>query len=283
MDYNKMHCDWAMTHQSVEGASVLVVGCNTGLDCAKFVDAGAKQVHGLDIDEAIGCDYQHSNVLYFRASAENMPLKSNTYDLVFCFATMEHIPDVYAAFNEIARVTKPGGLVYCVASPLWNSRYGHHYPQYFSDFPWIHLRCDQEEVQRYLIENDVPISPQNISAEVIAEYMFHPENFNRTPSTDYINACSKLTGFEILRNDLDLEPENALPEDIRMECEAKGYSSRELRAVTHTFIARKKVGDWTDALRKFMPQTWRPKLVDKLRKFKHSFYSSLPHETQCFL
>jgi ubiquinone/menaquinone biosynthesis C-methylase UbiE len=253
MDYNKMHCNWAMVHQPVKGSRVLVVGCNTGLDCARFVDAGAKQVHGLDIDEAIGRDYQHSKVAYFRASAENMPFKDNVYDLVFCFATMEHVPDIYAAFSEIARVTKHGGLVYCVASPLWNSRFGHHYPQYFSDFPWIHLRYSQEEVKSYLLQKNIQISPQDINAEVLSAIIFNPNIFNMRLSDDYINACSKLEGFKVLRNELDLEPEDILTEDVRRECEAKGYSSQELRAVTHTFIARKKGGVWSNLKRRFLP------------------------------
>ncbi len=270
MDYNKMHCDWAMKHQSVKDKLVLVVGCNTGLDCANFVDAGVKQVHGLDIDEATGRDYKHSKVDYFRASAESMPFKNNTYDLVFCFATMEHVPDINAAFNEMARVTKPGGLIYCVASPLWNSRHGHHYPQYFADFPWAHLRLDQTGVKQYLIDNNVQIAPQNISAETVASYMFDPANFNRTSSAKYVKACASLSNFNVLRNSLDLEPEDMLTDDILKECAAKGFSSKELRAVTHTYIARKNRGIWPDLLRKLSTYTWAPKVITVLRNRKNS-------------
>lgn len=109
MDYNKLHADWAMQHQSVRNGKVLVVGCNTGLDCRCFVEGGAQEVHGVDVDEAIGRDYAHPAVRYFRTSAEKMDLPSDSYDLVHCFATMEHIPDIQAAFNEMARVTRGGG------------------------------------------------------------------------------------------------------------------------------------------------------------------------------
>ena len=115
----------------VSGRKVLVVGCNTGLDCRTFIELGAASVDGLDIDSNIGSDFSHEKVQYFRASAESMPIGDEIYDLVFSFATLEHVPDVTLAFQEMARVTKPGGLIYSVASPLWFSRHGHHFPQYF--------------------------------------------------------------------------------------------------------------------------------------------------------
>jgi len=240
MDYNKLHCDWAMQHRPIRGKTVLVVGCNTGLDCKSFIDAGAKEVHGLDVDPGIGRDYQHRQVRYFRESAEKMSFNDNTYDLVFCFATMEHIPDIHAAFGEMARVTTLGGVIYSVASPLWNSRHGHHYPQYFSAFPWAHLRLDQERVEEYLTTNMIEIAPEHIDARTVARYMFDPMNFNRAASADYVKACSGLPDFDTVRNDLDLEPEGGVEEEILRECEAKGYSSSELRAVTHTYIGRKR-------------------------------------------
>jgi ubiquinone/menaquinone biosynthesis C-methylase UbiE len=244
MDYNKMHADWAMQHQSVKGKRVLVVGCNSGLDCRYFVEAGAKAVHGLDIDDDIGRDYQHPIVQYFKESAEAMSFKNDTYDLVYCFATMEHVPNIDAAFNEMARVTKPNGLIYCIASPLWNSRQGHHYPQYFADFPWAHLRLSQEQALQYLIDNDIEIAPENGDQAEVANYMYDRANFNMTPSPNYISACKGLKHFYIIRNDLDRHPEDMLDPKIKIELEAKGYKSEDLRAVTHTYIGRKKSKRW---------------------------------------
>jgi SAM-dependent methyltransferase len=245
MDYNKMHADWAMQHKPVRNNKVLIVGCNSGLDCRYFVDAGAKLVHGLDIDNNIGRDYQHPTVKYFKESAEAMSFNDCTYDLIFCFATMEHVPNIEAAFNEMARVTKPGGVIYCVASPLWNSRHGHHFPQYFSSFPWAHLRLDENSALRYLIDNRIPIDPANIDAKTVSSYMFNPHYFNMRTSKDYVSACQNLLGFDILRNGLDLEPEEMLDTIVKVELEEKGYLSEDLRAVTHTLIARKKPSFWS--------------------------------------
>lgn len=76
-----------------------------------------------------------------------MDLPNNSFDMVFCFATMVHVPDIGKGFSEMARVTKPGGVLYSVAAPLWNSPYGHHKPELFQPrYPWIHLLLDREAI-----------------------------------------------------------------------------------------------------------------------------------------
>jgi SAM-dependent methyltransferase len=240
MDYNRQHASWANEHQPVAGKRVLVVGCNTGGDCRFFVEFGAREVHGVDVVETVGADFPHERVAYHRMSAEAMALPADAYDLVFCYATMEHVPDVAAAFREIARVTAPGGLVYCVASPLWNSRHGHHFPHYFGDFPWIHLRRSSAQIGAWLRERGVQIHPTNVDIETVVGYMADRTNFNMLPSTAYTSATMALTGFDVLRDAIDHEPADAVPPEVLRELEPKGYSSAELRAVTHTYIARKR-------------------------------------------
>lgn len=240
MDYNKLHAERAMEEFSVRNKSVLVVGCNIGKDCSYFVNAGAREVHGLDVESNIGSEYQHARVRYFRQSAENMSLNSNRYDLVYAVATMEHVPDIQAAFKEMARVTKRGGGIYCLASPLWNSRQGHHLGQYFPDEPWIHLRKTQSEVLEYLNANEVAIDPANQSREVVSAYMYDKRNFNMIASSHYIEVCQDLDKFHIIRNDLDCDGPETLPQEIKDELARRGYTERELLAVTHTFIGRKK-------------------------------------------
>lgn len=244
VNYIQQHAEWANIHKPVRNKRVLVIGCNTGGDCRPFVELGAKRVHGVDIAESIGADYQHSKVAYFRMSAEKMTLDSNYYDLVFSVATMEHVPDICSAFREMARVTVPGGLIYCIASPLWNSRHGHHFPHYFSEYPWIHLRCDPSQMLSYLLDERIRIAIENGSAETVVNYIADPCNFNMRPSSDYMHAASALADFDVLRHALDYEPEESLPPEVLVELQAKGFTSHELRAVTHTFIARKQKPFW---------------------------------------
>lgn len=46
--------------------------------------------------------------------------ESNSIDFLFSFATLEHIPEVDKAFNEITRVLAIGGIA--VLAPAWNCR-----------------------------------------------------------------------------------------------------------------------------------------------------------------
>ncbi len=53
----------------------------------------------------------------------NLPLASNSYDLVISTGVIHHTPDPERAFHECCRVIKPGGLFYMKVRNLW-SPYG---------------------------------------------------------------------------------------------------------------------------------------------------------------
>jgi SAM-dependent methyltransferase len=251
-NHNELHAHRAADLISLSGASVLVIGANTGGDCRYFVDWGAKEVHGLDVVPNVGCDYHADNVRYFCMSVEAMQLPDEYYDLVYCFATMEHVPDIGAAFMEMARVTKAGGFIYSIASPLWNSRNGHHMAC-LSPYPWIHLRMDEQEMIR-CCRNDGIESERGIPIEFIVPYVLDSTEFNRRPARDYIQAAAAIPNVMILSNLLYDEPESSVPEDLRTELARKGISHDELRAVTHEFVATKR------------PLTWRQESMGRARR-----------------
>lgn len=243
MDYNLYHASTANKIRDVKGKRVLVIGCNTGGDCTYFIDFGAKEVHGVDVVDEVGRDFKHPRVKYHQESAEAMTsLRSGYFDLVYTFATMEHVPDVFLAFAEMDRVLRPGGAIYSIASPLWNSRHGHHFPQYFANYPWAHLRLTRDEALQYLLDNKIEIDPAHRSAGFVADYMYNNEYFNMRSSRDYADATARLKSLTVLANNLDKEPE--VPADILRELEAMGYQDDDLRSVTHCFIAEKPKRWW---------------------------------------
>lgn len=219
---------------------VLVVGCNTGLECRAFVDLGAAQVDGLDVVENTGRDFPHARVSYLRSSAECIAVHDDTYDLVYSYATMEHVPDIEAAFREFVRVTRPGGIIYSLAAPLWNSRFGHHKPGIFASFPWIHLRKNEDEIIA-LCEREHILDPsgQNDIARHV-RYMLNPAYFNKTAAARYVEVCHSLARVRILINELNLESGSVLDDDLFAELEEKGYTRQELLALGHLFVARKQ-------------------------------------------
>lgn len=67
----------------------------------------AKQIYGVDLN-------------IYEADARDLPLKNESVDFLFTFATLEHVPEVENAFSEIERVLSPAGIA--VISPAWNCR-----------------------------------------------------------------------------------------------------------------------------------------------------------------
>jgi SAM-dependent methyltransferase len=251
-NHNELHARRAADLISLSDASVLVVGANTGGDCRYFVDWGAKEVHGLDVVPNVGCEYRADNVRYFCMSVETMQLPNNYYDLVYCFATMEHVPDIGAAFMEMARVTKAGGFIYSVASPLWNSRSGHHMAC-LSPYPWIHLRMGKQEMIRYC-RNDGIESERGIPIESIVSYVLDSTEFNRRAARDYLQAAAAIPNVMVISNLLYHEPQSTVPKNLRTELAQTGISQDELRAVAHEFVATKR------------PLTWRQESVGRARR-----------------
>src|SRR5262249_59378939 len=54
-----------------------------------------------------------------RAAAEALPFGPETFDVVYCVSTVEHVGDAARALGELARVLRPGGAIYLhTPSPL---------------------------------------------------------------------------------------------------------------------------------------------------------------------
>jgi SAM-dependent methyltransferase len=215
----------------LKGSSVLVVGCGQGLDCIPFVEAGAS-VTGLDICQDIGSAFPEAR--YCQASIEESGLPSDQFDMISCIATMEHVGGIERALAEMVRLVRPGGLVYSVAAPLWNSRRGHHF-DCLNPFPWIHLRMKPEQIVEFAERRG--ITHNGTAMRYAVDYLFDFKYFNRAPATRYVNACRVLPVTEILRNDLWQDGAEELTAEILQELE--DYSREELLAVAHTLVARK--------------------------------------------
>ena len=136
----------------------------------------------------------------------------------------------------MARVARPGGVIYCLAAPLWNSRFGHHKGNLFSE-PWIHLRMTRDEIVDHSHKNGID-APGGIEGHV--DYMLDPANMNQIPARRYVEVCKSLPGMKTLTNHLDCEPPEIVPPDVLSELASRGYTGEELRAVTHTYIGRKR-------------------------------------------
>jgi len=98
---------------------VLEIGSGSGIDSAEFARNGA-EVISLDFTATS----TRSTTSLFkeaalipnatRAGAHLLPFKEASFDCVYSFGVLHHIPDVVSVVEEVARVLKPGGLLVCM-------------------------------------------------------------------------------------------------------------------------------------------------------------------------
>lgn len=104
--------DFVESHQLA--GPTLEIGCGTGI-CADLVP----QYLGLDFSlEALFAE-GFEGYSRIAASAEAIPLKKETIQLIVSFNVLEHVPRPDLAFLEIDRVLQPGGYVFL--RPAWNT------------------------------------------------------------------------------------------------------------------------------------------------------------------
>jgi len=107
--------------QFVKDKQVADIACGTGYGTQLLARAGAQTVRGVDLSgEAVNFSREHyhaPNVTFEVASAEKLtPLKDRQFDLVVSFETIEHLPNVEAYLDEMARILRPGGT-FLVSTP----------------------------------------------------------------------------------------------------------------------------------------------------------------------
>jgi SAM-dependent methyltransferase len=99
----------------VRNASVLDVGCGTGLFLKPLIVAGCTQLYGVDgpqdfTDRAIRRGYKCVTVVADLNSSP-LPGENGSFDLVVCKDVFEHLVNPTHALSEISRVLKKDGLL----------------------------------------------------------------------------------------------------------------------------------------------------------------------------
>lgn len=116
----------------VEGKTVLDIASGEGYGTF-ILSSGATQAIGVDINpdlvEHAGSKYKKENLRYLQGSAAQIPLESNSIDILISFETLEHIDaDTQKQFlTEVKRVLKADGAL-IVSTPNkqnYTDRYNH--------------------------------------------------------------------------------------------------------------------------------------------------------------
>jgi ubiquinone/menaquinone biosynthesis C-methylase UbiE len=105
---------------AVNGGMVLEIGCGRGTGVEVILQQfGAAHVSGIDLDplqiERAQKRLQGKHDGCFtliQGHAEQLPFADQSFDAVFDFGALHHVPDWQRAISEIRRVLKPGGTFF---------------------------------------------------------------------------------------------------------------------------------------------------------------------------
>jgi arsenite methyltransferase len=101
-----------------KGDTVLDLGCGAGNDCfiARSVAGESGKIIGIDMTEAMiekakvnAEKLGFENMEFILGEIENMPVPSNTVDVIVSNCVLNLVPDKKKAFSEMHRVLRPGG------------------------------------------------------------------------------------------------------------------------------------------------------------------------------
>ncbi len=92
------------------GRDVLEVGCGTGLVLMRIREF-ARTATGVDLSPGMLEKAQARGLSVQLGSATELPFEADRFDVTCSFKVLAHVPEIEKALSEMARVTRPGGVV----------------------------------------------------------------------------------------------------------------------------------------------------------------------------
>jgi hypothetical protein len=96
-----------------QGARVLDAGCGPG--SWNYERRPDLSITAFDIKFPPGPPAPRPNLTVFRADLARLPIAGGLFDLTLCHYVLEHVTELEACCDELARVTKPNGTLYVSA------------------------------------------------------------------------------------------------------------------------------------------------------------------------
>ena len=142
-------------------ASILEIGYISGGHSIQAFEQLGFRASGIDnyYSGLANKTYLHQHIKQLTRSRANYvhgditqatELPSESFDVIYSVSVLEHIKDLEAAFAEMYRLLKPGGVIIHNYAPYFSHDGGHALG--IGDSPWAHVRLSEIEYLRYLTE-----------------------------------------------------------------------------------------------------------------------------------
>lgn len=125
------HIYWKNLEKAIKKGKILDIGCGPGLK--SHVLSKKQKVIGFDNDKKQINAWKKYKCNLFLASAENIPIKTKTFDTVLCTEVIEHVRDYKKLVRDMLRVVKKQGRIVITTPNAATNRSGEKYG-HFKEF-----------------------------------------------------------------------------------------------------------------------------------------------------
>lgn len=168
-------------------ANALVLGAGRGDELRLWERQRPRSLTATDYFAFRDAWRTHDQVRFSRADVRALPFADAAFDLVASTALLEHVDGVDRAVREMARVTRPGGLVFANFGPLYHTYGGAHF-----EGAYEHLWMSDEQFERYLVARGIPSEMED------GLVWLRDGMFSRLRYTDYIEIFKRHCQIEHL-------------------------------------------------------------------------------------
>jgi len=189
------------------GARVLDAGCGPGSwpwDLRPDLD-----ITGFDIKFPPGPPAPGPGRRVFRGDLARLPLRDGAFDLTVCHYVLEHVTELEACCDELARVTRTGGTLYLAVprAAAFDDRL-YRFAGYFAKYALLKLRKRIEHQQRFDLAGVLARFARRgfrLEAHALVPAGFSWMNDARTkplqgPFTAALAALHRATGLDLARD-----------------------------------------------------------------------------------
>ena len=92
------------------GRDILECGCGTGLILQRLAEFSSRAV-GIDLSPGMLDHARERGLEVKEGSVTELPFDDASFDVTCSFKVLAHVPDIGKALSEMARVTRPGGVM----------------------------------------------------------------------------------------------------------------------------------------------------------------------------
>jgi 2-polyprenyl-3-methyl-5-hydroxy-6-metoxy-1,4-benzoquinol methylase len=134
----------------IQNKVILDLGCNDGAISEGYLARGARELVGVDIDEAAITRARERNgspnASFIPCGTTSLPLDDSAFDIIICYDVFEHVSQPAAILDECHRVLKPGGTM-LIGTWGWHHPFA---PHLWSTMPvpWAHVFFSERTILR---------------------------------------------------------------------------------------------------------------------------------------